>query len=970
MANTLEYILKIRDEATAQLQKFGSSIESGRDSLKSFGESAMKTGALITAATIPLTLYAKSAFTLATDIESAWVGVRKVYDGAASDVEDLLIPSVKNLSIEYGKNKLEIIGVMDALAAMGASGPDLINKTTQALQFSVLGSMELDQAMKAVVATSAIFGVKGEELTKMLASMNTAENTGAASMSDLADAISTTGNVAKVSGVSVKELNAMMSVLRQRGVDAGEAANSLKTILTKLRAPSEDGKAIMDKYGISIYETTQRMGTFTKTVGGNADEMKRLQKVVDSKTTSLKNYQAGISGANLSADAMKKKQANLTTELGNAQKALQGVSGVTSTYTGMQTVLTDKMKDADVVLSDIAKNWSKMTDAEKSEMAQSAGMLYQKDKFLALMDDLSSSTSEYSKLLQAQGDDAQNVAGYYKELGIAQDSNAFKIQQATQRFAELKAQIGEIIVGYLAPIITKVSELALKFSELNPNVLKIVTALGLFLIILGPLIALIGGIAFILATVSGTVLAVAAAVVGLTTIFIVFGDQIKAVFDNVGTYFSQFAETFNGYLEIIKGQAKAFTERLYDTFNLNSDNVSLGDFFRQIWEKAKPELDNIVAQIKQGFKNALQMNFGEGGNGGDLLGRLAGIATTVSDLFFRLLTPAINSIKTAFEQASPFIDKLLQQLGPLMINVLQILVGAIAAAIVIFLGLFTALVEAVSAALPFIIQMITGFVEILNGIIQIIVGIFTLNFQMIWDGIKLIFQGIFDTITGALSAVLAFIGGFIQGVIDFFQNLYDTLIGHSIIPDMVNGIIAWFTTLKTKASDIVNNIKTKITDTWNSIKTSVSDTVSTMVTFISDKFETMYSKVVDIKDRIVAKFRDLADGITNALKSIKFPHLSIGEGSTTVAGKEIKYPKLDVDWYEKGGWVGNTGLAMVHEGEFVLSKDMLHGKKELPQGVTNNFSGASVNVSAIVNNTIGALELGNIIGQQLAFAGR
>jgi len=948
MANTLEYILKIRDEATAQFQKFSNTIEGSQDKLKSFGKSAMKTGALITASTVPLMYFGKQAFDLANQIEQAWVGVRKVYDGASSDIENLLIPAVQDLSVEYGKNQLEIIGVMDALSAMGSSGTDLIDKTTQALQFSVLGSMELDQAMKAVVATSAIFGVKGEELTKMLATMNTAENTGAATMADLADAISTTGNVAKISGVNIKELNAMMSVLRQRGVEAGEASNALKTILTKLRKPTEDGQAVMDKYGISIYETTQKMGTFTKTVGGNAEEVKRLQKVIESKTTSLKNYEAGISGANLSTDAMKKKQESLRAEIANAQKALEAVSGTTQTYTGTQTVLSDKMKDADQILVDIAKSWDKMTDAEKTEMAQSAGMLYQKDKFLALMDDLSSETSEYNKLLQAQGDDAQNLAGYYKELGIAQDSNAFKIKQATQRFEELKIKIGEIISNYLTPVIVKLSELTVKFTELDPKVLEVVTALGLFLVALGPIITVIGVISFVLGTVSGTMLVLATAVVGLTTAFVVFGDDIKSVIDRVSNYFGQFKETINGYLEIIKGQLEAFGERVYDAFDLDSSQVSLGDFFKQIWEKAKPEFDNMVAQIKQGFKNAFEMNFGEGGNGGDLLGRLGGIITGISDLFLRLLTPAIESVKSAFEESKPVIDVLLQQLGPLMINVIQILVTALAGAVVIIMGLITGIVKAVSSALPFIIQTITGFVEVLNGIIEIIAGIFTLNFQMIWDGIKLVFEGIFTTIHGALTAVLAFVGGFIKGIIDFFVNLYETLIGHSIIPDLVNGIVNWFSTLKTKASD----------------------TITAMVDFVSDKFEGMYNKIVEIKDKIVNKFKELAEGITTSLKSIKFPHLSIGEGSMSVAGKEIKYPKIDVDWYKKGGWVADTGLAMVHKGEFVLSKDMLNGNKQVPANVVTTNNNNPIQVNAVINTPIDALELGNILGRQLAFAGR
>ena len=52
--------------------------------------------------------------------------------------------------------------------------------------------------------------------------------------------------------------------------------------------------------------------------------------------------------------------------------------------------------------------------------------------------------------------------------------------------------------------------------------------------------------------------------------------------------------------------------------------------------------------------------------------------------------------------------------------------------------------------------------------------------------------------SGLIGAVVGFVVGLVQGVIGWFANLYDVLVGHSIIPDMVNGIIDWISKLPGK----------------------------------------------------------------------------------------------------------------------------------------------------------------------------
>ncbi|MDO5561230.1 MAG: hypothetical protein Q4G02_00415 [bacterium] len=64
---------------------------------------------------------------------------------------------------------------------------------------------------------------------------------------------------------------------------------------------------------------------------------------------------------------------------------------------------------------------------------------------------------------------------------------------------------------------------------------------------------------------------------------------------------------------------------------------------------------------------------------------------------------------------------------------------------------------------------------------------------------------------------------------------------------------------------------------------------------------------------------------------------------------------LDLNWqipkFQNGGYVPKTGLALVHAGEFVLSKAMLSGQQAVPNTIVNRNNQAQITVNATVNRS-------------------
>lgn len=106
-------------------------------------------------------------------------------------------------------------------------------------------------------------------------------------------------------------------------------------------------------------------------------------------------------------------------------------------------------------------------------------------------------------------------------------------------------------------------------------------------------------------------------------------------------------------------------------------------------------------------------------------------------------------------------------------------------------------------------------------------------------------------------------------------------------------------------------------------------------------------------DSIVGMFRGGLNTIVGTLNGF------IGVINKAGSGVGVNIPSIPS--FDNGGFVQNTGLAMVHQGEFVMSRDMLSGRTGVPSNVTTNNT--PISIEAIINTP---LDL-DALGYQLAW---
>lgn len=107
-------------------------------------------------------------------------------------------------------------------------------------------------------------------------------------------------------------------------------------------------------------------------------------------------------------------------------------------------------------------------------------------------------------------------------------------------------------------------------------------------------------------------------------------------------------------------------------------------------------------------------------------------------------------------------------------------------------------------------SLISGLIKIFKGLTDFIIGVFTGDWDRALQGLREIWDGLWDAIYGTLANLSRAIGnlvlGLVKAIINFFKNLWNELVGHSIIPDMVKAILSWFQKMVNGVKAVINAI--------------------------------------------------------------------------------------------------------------------------------------------------------------------
>ena len=137
-------------------------------------------------------------------------------------------------------------------ARAGLKAEEAADALAPAMNLAAGEGGDLDTVSAGLVATINGFGDTFDQAEHYADVFANACNNSALDVNGLSDAMSIAAPIFNAAGYSVQDAALYMGVMANAGIDAGEAANSLKTGMARLVKPAKEGAEWMDRLGIEV----------------------------------------------------------------------------------------------------------------------------------------------------------------------------------------------------------------------------------------------------------------------------------------------------------------------------------------------------------------------------------------------------------------------------------------------------------------------------------------------------------------------------------------------------------------------------------------------------------------------------------------------------------------------------------------------------------------------------------------------
>ena len=489
-----------------------------------------------------------------------------------------IINETKNLDAAMQKTASEWTANTSAMTKNKAIAQNLVQQIeNQKEKLSIMNHMLEESAAKfGENAEATKSWQRAVDLTT--ASLNKMENElqefhGAEGFSDISTKFADVGNTlqnigAKMTAVGQKMSMAITLPLTAAGGAAVNLASNMEEASSKVDvifgSMSESVKSFtetsLDSFGISNVKAMEMLGSF----GALATQMGISDRAAAEMATTL----TGLSGDLASFH---------NSEAEVAASALEGI------FTGQTRALVQfagaiRQTDLEEFAQKMGKSYSQMSEAEKV-MA----------RYQIVLERTKDAQGDYTRTSDGTANSIHTFKGAIEQLGVA---------------------FGEHILPVITPIINKLTELIKKFTELPPDVQKIIVIFALVAAVLGPIIivlgAFVGAIGTITSALPGFIAGLtgaASAIVGFEVslapaiaILLAFGAAVIAASIAIGYIAANWGEITAGVSDMISGISSAIKK--FDSFRSALADLA-ADMARSLLDKIKELPNKIAAELKE-----------------------------------------------------------------------------------------------------------------------------------------------------------------------------------------------------------------------------------------------------------------------------------------------------------------------------------------------------------------------------------
>ena len=666
------------DTAMSDMGKLQNKVNTVGDALSTVGQTFSRFGGLLTAGiTTPIAGAAAASVKFGTQFDSKMSQVKAVSGATTKEFEKM-----RDAAIKWGEKTVYTADEAgDALYYMSLAGWDTqesIDGLGPILSLAAAGNLDLGRTSDIVTDAMTALNLEAGKLNKdgventthftnVLSAAMSNSNT---DVDQLGEAFKYVAPLAGSLGIKADDLAVALGLMANVGVKASQAGTGLRQALNGMINPTDKAKKIMDKYGVSLFDSNgktkdfrQVMVELRKTFGDVGVNAKEVGKFVDGLGVNLDTTKGQ---ATATKEVMKKFGHDLPRsdfEKLNAivnifgVRALPGVLGIIEQSDETFNDLTSAIDDSDEAFVKCGDKIYTMEDALK----KFGDAVYSDDSFEILgsaagmaetqMDNLKGDWTRFTSALgTSQILISDMVKGTLREFvqkltDIVTWFNNLKEGQREQivKWAGIVAAIGPALVIFgkvisgIVGMVKKFNALKTAFGIIKTSIVNFGEAFKLakagfttFASQTSKLGAALGGLSTPILIVIGVVAALVAAFVdlwknneefrdkiisiwdGIKAKFAEAGDRIVDIFNKLGFSFEDFKDLLNAGLELLKKAWKGFCELLAPVFEGAFDAIAsviggIVDLFVGIVET----ISGIIKGFKDGDWSMLWQGLGD-----------------------------------------------------------------------------------------------------------------------------------------------------------------------------------------------------------------------------------------------------------------------------------------------------------------------------------------------------------------------
>ncbi len=257
MANVLEILVRTVDQASGPARNIVGA-------LGGIASAATAAGVAVAAASVAV---GAASVKTAADFEQSLANTASA-TGATKDQLAALRQEALAIGKDTSKSASESAEAMGELVKAGLSIEQVVGGAARSV-VQLAEATGSDVSDMAVLVSNSLntFQRDGIKAAKVADIVAKAANASAIGTKDISFALAAVGPVAAQAGLSMQDFATAIGILGNNALKGSDAGTSLKTMLMRLTAPTDDAKAVLDGLNVSIFDAAGKTRNFRDILG-------------------------------------------------------------------------------------------------------------------------------------------------------------------------------------------------------------------------------------------------------------------------------------------------------------------------------------------------------------------------------------------------------------------------------------------------------------------------------------------------------------------------------------------------------------------------------------------------------------------------------------------------------------------------------------------------------------------------------